>query len=112
METQVVKRLRCLVGLIGLLWCVGMSGWAQPFANKGTAIQRMGNENVVNFDAGWLFKRYGLQAEGTLLAEPEGLEKATVQPVTGVHALVLVFKSADTQRSQSDLLNLEWFVFE
>ena len=54
METQGVKRLRCLVGLIGLLWCVGMSGWAQPFANKGTSIQRMGNENVVNFDAGWL----------------------------------------------------------
>ena len=78
METQSVIRLRCLVGLIGLLWCVGMSGWAQPFANKGTSIQRMGNENVVNFDAGWLFKRYGLQAEGTLLAEPEGLEKSTV----------------------------------
>ena len=35
METQSVIRLRCLVGLIGLLWCVGMSGWAQPFANKG-----------------------------------------------------------------------------
>ena len=78
METQSVIRLRCLVGLIGLLWCVGMSGWAQPFADKGTSIQRMGNENVVNFDAGWLFKRYGLQAEGTLLAEPEGLEKSTV----------------------------------
>lgn len=38
-------------------------------------IRRMGNSNVQLLDESWLFKRYGLQADGTSLAEPQGLEK-------------------------------------
>ena len=38
-------------------------------------ILRMGNADVSLFDEGWLFKRYGLQADGTTLNEPTGLEK-------------------------------------
>lgn len=38
-------------------------------------IVRMGNSDVSLFDEGWLFKRYGLQADGTTVAEPVGLEK-------------------------------------
>ncbi len=41
-------------------------------------IPRMGNANVKPFDDGWLFKRYGLQADGTQLVEPKGLEKLDV----------------------------------
>lgn len=39
-------------------------------------IMRMGNANVSLFDEGWLFKRYGLQPDGTTVTEPGGLEKA------------------------------------
>lgn len=38
-------------------------------------IVRMGNANVRSFDEGWLFTRYGLQADGTSLPEPSGLFK-------------------------------------
>ncbi|MGN0229917.1 MAG: beta-galactosidase GalB [Muribaculaceae bacterium] len=36
----------------------------------------MGNANVSCFDEDWLFMRYGLQPDGTIVEEPEGLEKA------------------------------------
>ena len=38
-------------------------------------IVRMGNADVRSFDEGWLFTRYGLQADGTSLPEPSGLFK-------------------------------------
>src|SRR5215831_6698959 len=37
-------------------------------------IVRMGSVNTVSFDKEWLFKRYGLQPDGTRLEEPTGLE--------------------------------------
>lgn len=40
------------------------------------------------------------------------IHEAQVKPVTGKHALVLVFKAADTAEKDTDLMNLEWFVFE
>lgn len=46
--------------------------------NGNRPIQRMGNANVRSFDEGWLFMRYGLQADGTSLPEPSGLEKETL----------------------------------
>lgn len=38
------------------------------------AIQRMGSASYESFDGAWLFSRFGLQANGTSLAEPRGLE--------------------------------------
>lgn len=35
---------------------------------------RMGSVNTVPFDEGWLFSRFGLQADGTSIAEPENLQ--------------------------------------
>ncbi|MDD4646573.1 MAG: glycoside hydrolase family 2 TIM barrel-domain containing protein, partial [Bacteroidales bacterium] len=37
-------------------------------------IIRMGEVNTQSFDAGWLFARFGQQADGTSVAEPAGLE--------------------------------------
>src|SRR6478609_3730892 len=42
--------------------------------SQGKAIKRMGAVNTVTFDEGWLFARYGLQADGTRKEEPTGLE--------------------------------------
>lgn len=49
----------------------------QAFSLEHTSrpIQRMGNANVKLFDEGWLFIRYGLQADGTSVEEPAGLAK-------------------------------------
>jgi len=38
--------------------------------NSKQIITRMGDSNVESFDQGWLYKRYGLQPEGTTVAEP------------------------------------------
>lgn len=48
------------------------------FVDENRPIQRMGNANIQPFDEGWAFMRYGLQADGTSLLEPSGLEKVTV----------------------------------
>ena len=40
------------------------------------------------------------------------IHETKIKPVTGKHALVLVFKAVDTETSGEDLLNLEWFTFE
>ncbi|MEN6455030.1 MAG: beta-galactosidase GalB [Prolixibacteraceae bacterium] len=37
-------------------------------------IERMGSENAGLFDENWLFSRFGLQADGSFLSEPEGLQ--------------------------------------
>jgi len=41
-------------------------------------IQRMGASNVQSFDEDWLFSRFGLQADGTTLSEPPGMENPVV----------------------------------
>lgn len=56
-----------LVGLLAFCPAMALAGESQ--------ILRMGNADVSLFDEGWLFKRYGLQADGTTLNEPTGLEK-------------------------------------
>jgi hypothetical protein len=35
-----------------------------------------------------------------------------IQPVTGKHAVVLVFKAENSEDRKTDLMNLEWFSFE
>ncbi|MGN1214580.1 MAG: family 43 glycosylhydrolase [Bacteroidaceae bacterium] len=39
------------------------------------------------------------------------IHETTVKPVSGIHALVLVFKSANPSDSDENLMNLEWFRF-
>ena len=46
--------------------------------NTGLAISRMGDTNVETFDAGWLFKRYGLQPDGSSVTEPENQESEKI----------------------------------
>ena len=40
------------------------------------------------------------------------IHETKIKPVTGKHALVLVFKAVGAETSEENLLNLEWFVFE
>lgn len=40
------------------------------------------------------------------------IHETKIKPVTGKHALVLVFKSVESEMEKTDLMNLEWFVFE
>lgn len=40
------------------------------------------------------------------------IHETKIKPVTGKHALVLVFKSVEPDAGDTDLMNLEWFVFE
>lgn len=40
------------------------------------------------------------------------IHETQVKPVQGKHALVLVFKAADGETKDADLMDLEWFVFE
>jgi beta-galactosidase len=42
-------------------------------------IDRMGESNTQSFDDGWLFSRFGLQADGTSRIEPAGLENLQVE---------------------------------
>jgi beta-galactosidase len=43
--------------------------------NKIATIQRMGTYNVQSFDDNWQFARFGLQADGTSIPEPQGIEQ-------------------------------------
>lgn len=40
------------------------------------------------------------------------IHETTIKPVTGKHALVLVFKAVEEDTKNANLMNLEWFVFE
>jgi beta-galactosidase len=42
---------------------------------NSSSIKRMGTTDTRSFDEGWLFSRFGLQADGSSLPEPTGLEK-------------------------------------
>lgn len=61
-------------GVFILLFCIYSA--IAPIA--GQSIKRMGDVNVNSFDEGWLFKRYGLQADGTSKAEPANLQDENV----------------------------------
>lgn len=65
-------------GLILILFSLSICLQVFSSVDEAKSIQRMGNANVQLFDQGWLFMRYGLQADGTTLPEPSGLEKETV----------------------------------
>lgn len=39
------------------------------------------------------------------------IHETEIKPVTGKHAVVLVFRAADPAMQEQDLMNLEWFVF-
>ena len=70
--------------LLALLLLVGLPALASSAAvapskvaeghKSAKAIQRMGSASYESFDGAWLFSRFGLQANGTSLAEPRGLE--------------------------------------
>ncbi len=61
-------------------------------------------------------------AEGELLGScriepmegdvPYSIHETQVKPVQGKHALVLVFKAADGETKDEDLMDLEWLAFE
>ena len=62
-----------------LLFLVAFSGSSvtctqQTENNPSKTIERMGSENAGLFDENWLFSRFGLQANGSFLSEPEGLQ--------------------------------------
>lgn len=40
------------------------------------------------------------------------IHETKIKPVTGIHALVLVFKATEPVEQEKELMNLEWFVFE
>ena len=81
----------------------------------------------------FICKTWGKNAAGTIeirLDKPDGeligtcelqpmngdvaysVHRTKVKPVTGVHALVLVFKNNDPSMTGQDFMNLEWFMFE
>ncbi len=62
---------KVFISLLCMLFCI--KGFSVQ--NENESIKRMGNADVVSFDEDWSFIRYGLQADGTLLPEPSGLEK-------------------------------------
>ena len=81
----------------------------------------------------FICKTWGKNAAGTIeirLDKPDGeligtcelqpmngdvaysVHRTKVKPVTGVHALVLVFKNNDPSMTGQDFMNLEWFMFK
>jgi len=76
MEAPARKRFRIeMLAFLILAWLVSVPGMGQ-----GTQpIIRMGTGNTLPFDEGWRFSRFGLQADGTYLEEPAGLESLDYQ---------------------------------
>ncbi len=64
--------LRIKIILLSLILLTGI--YTLSFGTE--PIRRMGHANVQLFDEDWAFKRFGLQADGTYVSEPQGLEKA------------------------------------
>lgn len=52
--------------------CFMLLSFQTTFAQS--TFTRLGNAGATSFDEGWLFKRYGLQPDGTRLKEPQGTE--------------------------------------
>lgn len=78
------KRVKIQSGLVVILVFIvlltcNFSSFAQENKeNFSQPIVRMGSSNTQSFDEEWLFARFGFQADGTSLAEPEGLEKPEI----------------------------------
>lgn len=80
---------RSLLGCILLILLFVTTGYNYVSA-QSRPIKRMGAANTVSFDDGWLFARYGLQADGSKIEEPAGLETTSLndgtwQPLTLPH---------------------------
>lgn len=72
--------LLALLLVSGLTFLAASATEAVRFQSAGSknAIVRMGATDVLSFDQGWLFKRVGLQADGTSVVEPEGLQNTQI----------------------------------
>ena len=70
-----VKVIGFIAGIIGFLSLLSCGNGEQT---EQRVVNRPGNADVVSLNEGWRFARYGLQAEGTRLEEPEGLFKIEV----------------------------------
>ena len=70
-----VKVIGFIAGIIGFLSFLSCGNGEQT---EQRVVNRPGNAEVVSLNEGWRFARYGLQAEGTRLEEPEGLFKVEV----------------------------------
>ncbi|MGJ7029666.1 beta-galactosidase GalB [Niabella hirudinis] len=72
--------MRFILGLLAIILCSN-SAHAQSSAalvrvstNQQSSFTRLGSAGTTSFDEGWLFKRYGLQPDGTRMEEPQQAE--------------------------------------
>lgn len=72
MKTRQLTFKTLYTALILLILAISATIYGQ--APEVQSITRMGASNTQSFDERWLFSRFGLQADGTSLAEPAGLE--------------------------------------
>jgi beta-galactosidase len=74
MNTTTLKSgmLLLIVSLAGVAVAIAQNTKNNIPSTKSS--KRMGDQNVKLFDENWHFSRYGLQADGTSLPEPEGLQ--------------------------------------
>jgi beta-galactosidase len=69
------KLLINVASLILILTCTTQArSESANTAAKVKKIQRMGHLDTHSFDDNWLFSRFGLQADGSSIAEPKGIE--------------------------------------
>ena len=59
--------MRFILGLLAIILCCGS-------IHAQSSFTRLGSAGTASFDEGWLFKRYGLQPDGTRLEEPQQAE--------------------------------------
>ncbi|MCD2421841.1 DUF4982 domain-containing protein [Niabella pedocola] len=62
--------MRFFLSLLAVILCCNSAPAQSPFT-------RLGNAGTASFDEGWLFKRYGLQPDGSRLEEPSQAASAT-----------------------------------
>ncbi|MFZ4399461.1 MAG: beta-galactosidase GalB [Bacteroidales bacterium] len=78
MKTQHLKFWPFII----LFFVISFSGVSQKQTEKDVistkVIQRMGSSNVQSFDQSWCFQRFGLQADGSTVAEPQNLQNPEV----------------------------------
>ena len=69
------RRIIIAVGIVVIATIVFWSASHHSNITPGLSpVGRMGSQDHELFDTGWLFARYGLQAEGNSVAEPTGLQ--------------------------------------
>jgi beta-galactosidase len=68
--SRINKLSKTAFAMLVIAWSVNFSGMAQVTGSIG----RMGAATAQPFDVNWQFSRFGLQADGTSVEEPPGLE--------------------------------------